>query len=193
MKRVTAVILSLVLCAFVVSTASAQANLGLRSIGFGLGVVDPEDIDMTVSFGFYGDLGTIRPNLHLETYLGYWQQTEDIIGGSEIFVRDFAAVMRGKYIFEVLSPSVKPFAGAGLGFHVVSAGIDVPAMDLGGGLIVPGYSEDDTEIKLGLDLGGGMIFDVSQSFAIQTEAWYSAVSDVSQLSLRAGLIFKLNS
>jgi opacity protein-like surface antigen len=190
MKRFTAVILSLVLCAFVASAASAQANMGLRSVGFGVGVVDPEDIDMTVSFGFYSDWGTIRPNLHLETYLGYWRQTEGIPGFGEFFVSDFTAAARAKYVFDVINPTVKPFAGGGLGFHIVSAGIDVPSTDVSG-YVIPGYSLDDTELKLGIDLGGGMIFDVSQSVAVQTEAWYSAVSDVSQLSLRAGLIFKL--
>jgi hypothetical protein len=190
MKRVTVITLAFVVCVLAASTAAAQADLGLRSIGFGLGAVDPEDVDMTVSFGFYGDWGTIRPNLHLETYLGYWQQTEEVMSGSELFVRDFAAVMRAKYVFTLASPTVQPFAGGGLGFHVVSAGIDVPAMDMGS-VIIPGYSVDDTEIKLGLDFGGGMMFDVGPSVAIQAEAWYSAVSDVSQLALRAGVIFKL--
>ncbi len=190
MKRLTVVLLSLAFCMLVASTASAQADLGLRSIGVGLGIVDPEDIDMTISFGFYSDLGTIRPNLHLETYLGYWQQTEELLDGMEVCIRDFAAVMRAKYTFDLANPTIKPFAGGGLGFHFVNAGIDIPPMDVGG-LLTPGYSEDDTEIKVGLELGGGMLFDVWQSTAIQTEAWYSVVSDVSQLAIRASVVFKL--
>jgi opacity protein-like surface antigen len=190
MKKVTVFVMSAVLCAFVVSAASAQTSLGLRSIGFGVGVVDPEDVDMTVGFGFYGNLGYLHPNVNLESFVGYWQQTEDMVGGGEVVVRDFAMVMRAKYMFDITNSTIRPFAGGGLGFHVVNAGIDVPDMDIGG-LIVPGYSQDDTEIKLGLDLGGGMLFDINPGVSILTDAWYSIVSDVSQLSLRAGIMFKL--
>lgn len=190
MKRINVFVLTAVLCAFAVSAASAQANLGLRSVGFGIGVVDPEDIDLTMGVGFYGNLGTVHPKVNLEAFVGYWQQTEDISTGGEAVFRDFAIVMRSKYMFNVSSSTIKPFAGGGLGFHILNAGVDVPAMNIGG-FDVPGYSEDDTEIKLGLDLGGGMLFDINPGMSIVTDAWYSIVSDFSQLSLRAGLMFNL--
>jgi len=190
MNRISVFVLAAVLCAFAVSAASAQANLGLRSVGFGIGVVDPEDIDMTLGFGFYGNLGTVHPKVNLEAFLGYWQQTEDITMGGEAVFRDFAIVMRTKYMFNVANSTIQPFAGGGLGLHILNAGIDIPAMDIGG-LVVPGYSEDDTEMKLGLDLGGGMLFDINPSMSIVTDVWYSIVADFSQLSLRAGLMYKL--
>jgi len=197
MKRI--MVLSIIVCALcapAVWSAKNQATnqpvrFGFSSVGFGVGMVDPDDVDATVGFSFFGDVAQIRPNLNLEMFLGYWQQSEDVWEGGDVTLRDFTIMPRCKYMFDLQSPSVTPFAGGGLGFHIVSAGIDVPTMEYGGGVIIPGYSENETELKLGLDLGGGLLFNVKDSMAIQTDAWYSMVSDVSHLALRVGLVFKL--
>lgn len=201
MKRI--MVLSIIVCALCApavwsaknqpnnQASNQQVKFGFSSVGFGVGIVDPEDVDVTAGFSFFGDFAEIRPNVNLEMFLGYWQQSEDVWDGGDVTLRDFTIMPRCKYMFDLQSPTVTPFAGAGLGFHIVSAGIDVPTMEYGGGVIIPGYSEDETELKLGLDLGGGLLFNVKDSMAIQTDAWYSMVSDVSHLALRVGLVFKL--
>ena len=86
---------------------------------------------------------------------------------------------------------IKPFAGAGLGFHILRSGVDIPATYYGGSMIMPATSASDTEIKIGLDIGAGILADISHSWAIQGEAWYTAVSDISQLALQVGVLYKL--
>ncbi|UCF04132.1 MAG: outer membrane beta-barrel protein [bacterium] len=191
MKRVTVVLISLVLCAFISSNAFAQSNLAFSGIGVKIGLVDPDDVDAALEFGIFTDLGRITSSISLESYVNFWSKTEDITGGGEFYVRDFIIGAKSKYIFSTANPTIRPFAGAGLGFHILQSGVDIPAIDLGGGMIIPAVSEDDTEIKIGLDIGGGILVDLNQSWAIQGETWYSIVSDISQIAIQVGLLYKL--
>jgi hypothetical protein len=191
MKRFAVILLSVTLCALVTSNALAQSSLALRGIGLKIGMVDPEDVDATFAFGLVADLGTITPDITLESHINIWSITNDMTGGGEVLVRDIVLGAKGRYMFSTSSPSVKPFAGAGLGFHILRSGVDIPAMYYGSTMIMPAISESDTEIKIGLDIGGGILGDINQNWAIQGEAWYSIVSDISQFSLQIGMIYKL--
>ncbi|NIM65341.1 MAG: outer membrane beta-barrel protein [Candidatus Latescibacteria bacterium] len=193
MKQVTAVLVFFALSSLALSGAYAQADLALKGVGFRIGLVDPEDVDATISFGFFADLGHVSSNVALETYFDFWTKSEDVLGGGEVSARDFVIGAKAKYIFPVSNPRIRPFAGGGLGFHVFTAGVDIPAIDYGGGFIAPAVSEDDTEIKVGLDMGGGIAFDINPGMAMLTEAWYTVVSDISQLSVKVGMMFRLGS
>ncbi len=191
MKQFTVILISVTLCAFISSNASAQSNLALRGIGVKIGMVDPENVDTAFEIGLIADLGTITPNVSLESHVNYWSIKNDITGGGEVFVRDIVFGAKGKYMFSMSNPVIKPFAGAGLGFHILRSGVDIPAVYYGGIMIMPAVSESDTEIKIGLDIGGGIQGDINQSWAILGETWYSIVSDISQLSLQIALLYKL--
>ena len=191
MKQVTVVLVCLILSSFAWSGAIAQTDLALKGVGFRLGLVDPEDVDATWQLGALAELGLITPKIGLETYFDFWSRSEDVFGGGEISLRDFVFGARCKYLFSVSNPKLQPFAGGGLGFHIFRAGMDTPPVDYGGGVVVPGVSVSDTEIKVGLDIGGGFALDVKPNIAVLTEAWYSMVSEVSQLSIKAGVLFKL--
>lgn len=190
MKRFAVLLTSVILCAFISSTACAQSNIAMRGIGIKIGMVDPEDVDATFQFGLVADLGTITSNVSLESYMNFWSIKNGMMGGGEVIVRDIAIGAKGKYIFSIANPAIKPFAGGGLGFHILRAGVDIPAVYYGGSMIMPAISESDTEIKIGIDIGGGIRGDISQKWAVQGEAWYSIVSDFSQLSLQIGLLYK---
>ena len=41
----------------------SQSDKDFKGIGVKLGIVDPEDLDATIGFGTFLDLGTIIPNL----------------------------------------------------------------------------------------------------------------------------------
>ena len=43
----------------------------------------------------------------------------------------------------------------------------------------------------GLDIGGGLLMNISPRADFLTEAWYTNVSDISQFTVRAGFSFKL--
>lgn len=159
--------------------AMAQSDLGLKGAGVHLGIVNPEDMDATFGFGAFADLGTLAPNLRLSSHLDYWSESEDA-GPGEVSVRDLALGMRGRYMFPVANPRLQPYAGAGVGLHFLRSEVDVP-----------GFSADDSDTKLGIDLGGGLMAPMTPNTDFLAELWYGIVDDFSQLSLRAGLSFKL--
>jgi hypothetical protein len=178
-----AIFLTMSVCALVSQSAMAQTNLGFKGVGGNVGVVSPEDMDATFGLGLHLDHGTIVPNLALESRVDYWSKSEEVFGG-EASVRDIAVGARCKYLFNISNPVITPFAGAGLGLHFLKAEVNVPALPG-----APGGSVEDSETKLGLDLGGGMAAALGPRTSLLAELWYGVVSDVSQLSLRVGMTY----
>lgn len=184
MKRFT-LFLAVALTLATAPTAMAQSDMGLKNLGAAIGFVSPENLDMTFSIGAFADWGTIAPNIGLETRLDYWGWSENQMG-METSIRDITLGARGKYYFETANPKVRPFAGAGLGMHFITAEVTIPPMPP-----FPGENYSDSQTKLGLDLGGGIATPINPRTDFLAEAWYGIVSDVSQFSLRAGISYKL--
>jgi hypothetical protein len=185
MKRISPLI-ALALCALASQAAMAQSDIGLKSIGAAVGYVSPEDLDGTFGLGVFADMGRITPDIGLETRIDYWSQSEEAFG-TEVSIRDIAVGARGKYYFSTANPRVRPFAGAGLGLHFLSAEVTVSVPPF------PTVTTDDSETKLGLDFGGGIATSMSPRADLHAEMWYGIVSDVSQFSLRVGMSYKLGS
>ena len=189
MKQFTIIMVVALVCAIAVPGAAAT-DLALRGVGAAISMVDADDIDMTVGFNLLFDLGLVTDKVGLEAYGLFWQQTEDIFG-VEASLRDVALGARAKYLVPIQSGKIQPYAGGGLGLHIVTASVNTPAYDFGGGLVIPATSLDETELKLGLDIGAGALFEVGTKVGIVTDVWYTMAPDISQLSLRGGLLFKL--
>jgi opacity protein-like surface antigen len=185
MKR-TVLVVALMAGALASQQAAADSDLGFKRLGAAVGYVSPEHLDGTIGFGVFADMGTISPRIGMETHIDYWSQSEEAFG-AEVSISDLAFGARGKYLFETSSTKIQPFLGAGLGLHFISAAasINVPGF--------PTMSSEDSETRLGLDLGGGMATHLSPSTDLNAEMWYGLVEDVSQLSIRMGLSFKLGS
>ena len=181
MKKIVVALLACVFCTIVAQNATAQSNLGLERIGVEAGLVNADNIDATLGFGGFAELGTIAPRVALSTHLGYWSHSENIPGGGDAKVRDIAVSLRGKYLFPVARSTVQPFMGAGVGMHFLSAEFDVPGFP----------TMEDSQTKIGLDLGGGIVKRMNASTDFHVEMWYGLVEDFSQLSVKAGLAFKL--
>lgn len=190
MRRLSTLTILVMIGAFAFSSASAQVDIGLKGVGFKVGVVGPDNVDATVGFGFFADLGTFVPQVALEAYADFWSQSETF-AGAKSSARDIVFGSRVKYMFPVTAPKISPYAGAGLGIHFVSVEATSPAIDLGGGLIIPAFTFEDTTTKIGLDLGGGLNVNVHPKADVLGEVWYGIVSDVSQWSARVGLLYKL--
>ena len=188
MKRISAVLAVGAICMLVAANASAQANLALRGIGLKAGVVNPEDIDATLGVGLIFDLGTIHPQWALESYAGYWSQTEEAYG-TEVGMSDFNFGGKLKYTFVTSNPAIQPFAGGGLGLHVLDAHAEIAPVYYGGTLLYPGSEVSETDLNLGLDLGGGLRIDQGGQFAFMADAWFTIVSDASHFSLMAGAVY----
>jgi opacity protein-like surface antigen len=164
-----------------------RSDLGLKRIGGALGYVSPENLDGVLGLGAFADWGTIAPRIGLESRLDYWSHSEESFG-AKASIHDVIFGARAKYMFEVANPRIQPFAGGGLALHFLGAKVETPAM---GGL--PAMSASSSDTKLGVDLGGGISSPINPSLDFLGEAWYGIVSDVSQLSLRVGLSYRMGS
>jgi len=177
----------LVLAVFA-STASAGVDLGLKGIGLRVGVVEPENLDTSLGFGFFMDLGTFHPNVAFETYVDYWSYSQDVVLAEASF-RDIAVGAKGSYVFALANPRIRPFVGGGLSLHFLKSEATIPEISFFGQTI-PGTTLDASDTKLGLDLGGGLRAGIADNFDITGELWYSFVPDVNQLSFAAGLLYR---
>ncbi len=183
MKRWIVLVAAVASCSLVSQNAMAQANLGLRAAGGQVGIVSPENYDATAGFGAFADFGTLAPNVRLMTYLDTWSKSQDSPFGGSASVGDVSLSARGVYMFPVSSPRLQPFAGAGLGLHFLHAKVEVPGLP----------TLEDSSTKLGVDLGGGFAVPMSPRADFRTELWYGIVDSYSQLSIKAGLGFKIGS
>jgi len=153
-----------------------------------LGLVDPENLNTTVGIGFIADMGQLSERTMLEANLNYWSQSESIYSYGEISMRDLTLGAKAKYFFPTTNTKLNWFAGAGLSLHFLKGEVTVPEVaEIM--LVNPSYSESD--VKLGLDLGGGMTTPINEKADFIGELWYGVVSDVNQLSLRLGVMYKL--
>jgi opacity protein-like surface antigen len=184
MRRVSVLfaILALVVGA---SAATAAANLGFRGIGGHLDYVDPEHIDSALGFGALVDLGTLTPDIGLEGNLDYWSKSYDVLTYGASF-RVISIGATGKYYFAVENAAFRPFAGAGVAIHLSKASVDYPA-----GYYFGAGSADVSKTKLGIDVCGGTLYAVSPKLDLLGELRYRLVSDVNQIVLRAGVVYKL--
>jgi len=183
MKRVSLLVLVIAVC----TVGVGHAAVGLDGIGVRVGSVDPEGVSSTLNFGLILDLGTVAENVAIESYAGYWSKSTNFFG-IESSLRDLMFGAKGRYLFTTNNAGIKPFLGAGLGLHVITAEYTFAPSFFG--VPVPSETADETEMRPGFDMGGGVQFDKGGQYAFLAEAWYSAVSDASQLAFTVGLVYK---
>jgi hypothetical protein len=126
MKKLLISLTVLLICTVASQNARAQSDIGFKSVGVNLGLVNPENLDATPGFGAFADLGTLNPNIHWSAHLDYWSHSEGVPGGGDVSVGDVSLSSRGTYVFEVKSSRIQPYAGAGLGIHFISSKVEIP-------------------------------------------------------------------
>lgn len=161
----------------------ANPGLGLSAIGVEAGLVDPEGASSTLGFGVFADLGSLARDIRLSSNVGYWSKSDNAFG-AEASLRDISVGARAKYMFHVASPKIQPYVGAGLGIHFFHTKVS-------GGAMLPGFTVEDSATKLGLDLGGGVSTPLNPATSIFADLWYT-VADIDQLSMKAGVSWRLN-
>ncbi|MGE5175814.1 MAG: hypothetical protein ACM3JJ_05500 [Hyphomicrobiales bacterium] len=185
MKKALLLSALLVFCSLPSQNAFAASDMGWKSLGVNVGYVDPSNVDGTVGFGAFADLGSFAKDWHLMPQLGYWSKSQGAFGVTAS-VSDFSVGTRANYMFHVSSPKFQPYAGAGLGLHFVSTKATVPDFLNGGTMEVT-----DSATKLGLDMGGGFVTPLSAKTDLTGDVWYTAVSDVDHFSMKIGIAMKL--
>ena len=189
MRKLILVAALVAFCTVGSQNARAASDVGFKGAGVKVGFVNPDNADMVLGLGGFVDLGRVTNEIQLEPFMDYWSWSESQFG-VDYSIRDMSFGMRSKYNFPVSSTKIQPFAGAGLGLHMLRAKVSIDAQDLGGGLIIPAQEVSETETRLGLDLGGGMATRLSPNTDFLAEMWYSLVTDVNHFSVRVGVEFK---
>ena len=171
---------SLALVVLFSSSAGAQDQ---ASLSLGAGYVAPSDIDstfwVTANYRF-----RIANRVLLEPEVGYWEKDADV-PGADVSIEDLNFGVNG--IFELGSAGgtgLRPWAGAGLGLHLVRGVVDLDD----DGDDEEGFDETDTE--LGIHLLGGLDFGLSESFDLYAAVRYDFVSDLNQFKAYGGIRYR---
>ena len=188
MKKRTFIAALFGVCLAVVSGANAQSDIALKGAGGRLSYISPKDVDGTIGFGVFADLGTITPEIGLEAGIDYWSKSWDILTASAKW-RDIVLSGRAKYQFEVSNPKFKPYAGAGLAIHLLKYTFETPRVSVYG--VTVGGDIEDSSTKIGLDLLGGTGYEVSEKVDVVGEIMYRIVSDVGQFVISGGFVYWL--
>lgn len=188
MRKITFIAVSLLCCLWISTALHAQSDIALKGAGGKLSYVSPKDIDGTIGFGAFVDLGTITPAIGLEAGLDYWSKSWDYLLGESSF-RDIVLSGRAKYKFDVSDPKFKPYAGAGLSIHLTKSKVEIPVVFIYG--IRTGGDMEDSSTKIGLDLLGGTGYQVSEKVDVVGEIMYRIVSDVGQFVISGGFVYWL--
>jgi opacity protein-like surface antigen len=169
MKKKVFICTLALLLAIMVTTAFAEADLGVRGAGGSLGLVDIE-FGSTVGFGGLLELGQISPNVRLEANLDYWSKSYNSIWLGKYSISDLALGGTVKYDLGDEDSAARWYVGGGLGMHILSSDIVSTS-------------------RIGLDVLGGVRFGPSETMKYFGELRYRVVSDWTQTCVRAGAVF----
>ncbi len=176
-------------------------NLELRGIGLEVGGIWPTQVEPTIGFGVRADLGLIGPNIRISPAIRYWSSSlrqvevdrladqirricERQAGATcpsfdlgEIRRSDLELSLDGHFLFDLGLPIV-PYAGAGLGLHLLS----------GRGEAINGTFVQDllNTLAPGLNIIGGLGMPLGGALQIFTEARLVLVPDVQYANLLVG-------
>jgi hypothetical protein len=181
MQKRLVVWIVLLFCTVVSQNAWAKSDLGMKAIGGDFGFVDPDNVDGTVGFGLFANMGTLAPDWRLAPHIGYWSKSEEF-GGDKVSISDISFATRADYMFHVSSRKFQPYASGGLGLHFVKAKVEMTS---------PAMEASETETKVGVDFGGGFLTPISDNTDFCFDLMYTAVSDVAHISMKAGVSFDL--
>lgn len=175
----------LALSFFLAPLAHAQANIGLKAVGGGLGLVDPDGpIGLSILLEGAADLGEISPNLGLDVRLGFWSNSKEFApdaSRSELSTRDIIIGGGIKYMFDIDNEQLRPYAGGGLSMHLAKVITRRPNL--------PDFSISDTE--LAFDIRGGVKYLLNQNLDLIGEVMFTT-GDAEQFTIKAIFLFKLD-
>lgn len=184
----------LIVCSIVLvsTTAFGQMDIGLKSVGGHLGLVVPDvatasGFGSTIEIGGVVGLGTVMENLEVEGNVDFWRKSKTYAIGSYSFT-DFSFGGTGKYFVDVGMQKIKTYGSAGLAFHILHWAWDYNTTYSGFG-IQDNYS--DSKFRIGINVGGGAQYALSQKLNLVGEAKYHIVNDASQFTLTIGALFTL--
>ncbi|MDH7603576.1 MAG: outer membrane beta-barrel protein [Melioribacter sp.] len=167
---------------------TAQTDIGLKGVGVKLGYVAPEDpIENTIGFGAAANLGTITSNIHLDAVVDFWSKTYGDLspyGKADFTFTEITIAALGKYYFPLESSSLKPYAGAGIGFVIGRTSFEYNIPYIGSG------SESESETNIGFRVLGGVDYKLSPQLNAFAEVFYHT-DGADFLGIFAGVVYCL--
>ncbi len=179
MKLTTKFLLLTLVFGFVLMTSKVQ---GQAAVGGGLAFgTEIESVGINVN-GTY----MITDNIALAPSLIYWIPKSYF---ADYKLKWFEVDLNGHYYFDA-GGNVKPYALAGLNFSFIT----VPVLDWTGGWLGGGSftTKNSTTTKVGLNLGGGVEFDIDAPIKPFGQINYTIIDSFDQLVIMAGVRFPLN-
>lgn len=173
LKKVLVLILAMALAI----PAFAQTDVGFKGIGGRLGYVDPDGPDGTILFGVVADLGEWVQQLHWDASITYWSSGEDLGAGWDASWSDLA--IRSTVAYHFVEGPWEPYAGGGLGIHMLSAQVDSPY-----------GSADDSESEFSFLIRGGVSHEFNAKWKGQGELTFD-FGDAEQMCLQVNVIYML--
>ena len=176
-------------CLLVLASLVAPAYAQDFSVGAGVGLVKPQDVN--ASPWFTGNV-RFRPSswIGVEPEFGYWRNTDneqgcvpdlDVCFDADARVRDISI---GANVLMIRPTGrVQPWGGAGLGAHFLETDLTFSEFDPGG---------STTSTELGIHLLGGVDFNATDRVAWFAAARYDIITDtdLDQFKAYGGIRFK---
>jgi opacity protein-like surface antigen len=181
-------LLFLVTILAVASVASAALAGGPISVGIEAGMVNTEidEFDNTWMAGAFVDVGLPMLNWYIQPFINYWNWSERIsVSGADLETPFSDWTVGGNVKMAIPTASmVRPFLGAGVAAHVLTAESQVEFLG-------ETLSVDASDTKLGFQLGGGVHVDAGETWSIVAQSWYHMVDEFNQWSIRGGIAWNL--
>jgi opacity protein-like surface antigen len=163
-------------------------------VGARVGIVDAESIGNNV--GVYGATAdyVMSRNFLVGGSLDYWSNSTGTISDNKVDVNDVSIGANSKFVFTETNTSFRPYAMAGVALHRVSISYSQAEASQGA---ANSYAEKDQDVsaRFGVDVGGGVLYQVQRSFDLNGNLVYRKLADESpdldQLQVSAGLAYRL--
>ena len=171
-RRVLTTALFAVLAGSALPVAAQDTTLGL-----GVGYVKPSDVDGTVWFTANVQF-KVAENLVVEPEAGWWKKSASFPGILDVSIEDLN--VGANILYGSPGESVRFTVGAGVGAHFLKGAVGIL-----------GFSDSETETKIGAHLLAGLEFGGSKSVRFFVNGRYDLVSDLNQFKIYGGVRFKL--
>jgi len=181
-------------------STTAFAQLGLKSIGGGVGLITTtlsvatttgtSDQSLTgFAIGGSANLGTLAENLYLVPDVGFWTASATV-SSVKLSYTDFG--INGNVYYMFGASQFTPYVGGGLGINFFGTKVETPSVTIPGFGTVAGGTVSGSATRLGINLIGGGSYALNNQMSIGAQLRYVIASDFNHLLVLATFRYNLD-
>jgi len=161
-------------------------------LGAALGLTSVQTIDgLVFSYGATGDYA-VGTNLLVGGTLDYWSRASSAVEESRTQISDLAFGVNSRFVFTDVSVPFRPYALAGIAIHRFAVNVAAESGDRINKL----KDVSQTAVgKLGIDIGGGVLYQVQKATDLAGEIRWRRLIDttaeLNQFAFTGGLVYAL--